>query len=76
MARDSCGTWSKDMWSWSLPSFSSWKIGARQSPLLITFQKEGSQVLEKDFLGCKTKRLLKRFTFQKGREKKFTSLPK
>ena len=51
MARDSCGTLSKEMWSWCLPSFSSWKIGAKQSPLLITFQKEGYQVLEKDFSG-------------------------
>ena len=39
------------------------------SSLLMAFQRCGSQILEKPFLGCKTgKRILKRFTPKRGRD--------
>ena len=43
------------------------------SSLMITFQRDGSQVLEETFLGFKTgRRLLERFTSQRGRERTYS----
>jgi len=42
---------------------------------MMTFQRGGSQILEKPSLGCKTgKRILKRFTHLKGAEIEFTAI--
>lgn len=46
-----------------------WEIGVL-SPLMIISKRDGSQVLEKNILGCKAvKRLFKRFTSQRDRER-------
>ena len=51
---------------------------AHYQTLILDLQRDGSEVLEKDILGCKTaKRNLKRFMFiLKGAENEFTSLQK
>jgi len=52
-----------------LPSYGDWEVGALSS-LIITFQRDGFQVLRKTFLAGETgKRLGGRFTSQGERKK-------
>ena len=46
MTRGNFATWSKGPWSGLIPSL---LPSEDISPLLVTFQKDGSQFLEKDF---------------------------